>query len=296
MSNTWLDVPEAESLDGYGGDEAAEDYLTEMYGDGEASAESDDAESRYSRRRRRARRLARARRRRRAALARARYARMRVGPPTTAAVVHKTESDVANLEVESRVQADTLGSALEAQREQARAGTKAAVAGAVVPSLVSFLKTAAPDLADNRFKPESVLPLAPLFLLRSPGRGFSDPRLWAVAAVAGLTIAEDRASKGQVVEGVEIDRSVKELQAGGSAQFRAVPLDRNRKRATLPPGATIEWEGPESLVTIDPVVGESVNVKVESGTATGLVATITAILKRADGSEIDRDFVNITVV
>jgi hypothetical protein len=298
MSSTWLDVPEAESFDGYGGDEAAEDYLAEMYGDGEAFAESDDeAESRYSRRRRRARRLARARRRRRAALARARYARMPVARPPTAAVVQKTEADVANLEVESTVQADTLGSAVAAQRDQGRAAINAAAAGAVVPSLLSFLKTAAPDEADKLYfkAGSSFLPLFPLALLRSPGRGLTDPRLWAVAGVAGLTIAEDRASKGRVVERVEIDRSVTELKKGLSAQFRAVPLDRNRRRASLPPGATIEWESSDSLVTVDPKVGESVKVTAGSSATTNLVATITAILKGADGSKIDDDFVNVTV-
>jgi hypothetical protein len=295
MSSTWLDVPEAESFDGYGGDEAVEGYLADTYGDGEALAESDDdAESRYSRRRRRARRLARARRRRRAALARARYGRMPVGPPTAAAVAQRTEADVASLEVESRVQADTLA----AQREQGRAGINAAAASAVVPSLLSFLKTAAPDEADKRYfkAGSSFIPLAPLAFLRSPGRGFSDPRLWAVAAVAGLTIFEDRVSKGRVVEGVEIVRSVNELKAGESSPFRAVAVDENRMPAALPPGATIEWksEPPDSFMVTK--TGDfTSSVKVVSGANEGDKATITAIIERA-GTEIGKDFVDVRVV
>jgi hypothetical protein len=294
MSSTWLDVPEAESIDGYGGDESAEDYPEELYGDGEAFAESDDdAESRYSRRRRRARRLARARRRRRAALARTRYARAALGPPTAAAVVRKTEADVANLEVESSVQADALGSALAAQRQQIRAGTNAAAAGAVLPALLHFLQTYSPDFGNNTFF-KAGLPLAPLLLLRSTDRGLNDRRLWAAAAVSGLAIADDRKSKSlaeekerlaeeeserlaeelaaQTIQDVSIVRAAGELPPSTKVTFRAVALGGGGRPV---PSATIKWaSGDSNIVAVNKDTGE-VQVKGTSGQVTTITATVT---------------------
>jgi Bacterial Ig-like domain (group 2) len=284
MSSTWLDPSEAESIDGYGG-EAAEDYLEEMDGDGEAFAEGDeDAESRYSRRRRRARRLALARRRPPAALARARYGRM-LGPPATAAVVRKTEAEVANLEVESKVQADTLGSALAAQRRQIRAGTTVAAASAVLPSLLSLLQTTSPDIGNNRYI-KAGLPLAPLLLLRPTERGLSDRRLWAAAAVAGLVITEDFKSKSQEIQRISITRSVSVLPLGATVTFRADALDRNG-RAVLDQAITFTSSN-DSIVFADPDNPGRVEAQGDG------VATITAQLTNAQGTVLE-DFVIVTV-
>jgi uncharacterized protein YjdB len=285
MSSTWLDASEAESIDGYGG-EAAEDYLEEMDGDGEAFAESDDdAESRYSRRRRRARRLALARRRRRAALARARYGRVPLGPPATAAVVRKTEAEVANLEVESKVQADTLGSALAAQRRQIRAGTTVAAASAVLPSLLSLLQTTSPDIGDNRYV-KAGLPLAPLLLLRPTERGLSDRRLWAAAAVAGLVITEDFKSKSQEIQRISITRSVSVLPLGATVTFRADALDRNGRE--VPDQAIAFTSSNDSIVFADPDNPGRVEARSDG------VATINAKLTTAQGTVLE-DFVIVTV-
>jgi hypothetical protein len=288
MSSAWVEAPEAESIDEYAGDEGAEDYPGEMYGEWEG--ESDDAESRYSRRLQRARRIASARQRRRAALTRARSAAA-IGPPSAAAVVRRTEADIAKLEVQSSVQADAVSSMLASHRRQLRAGTTAAAAGAIIPSLLSFLQTSAPDLGSNRYL-RAGLPLAPLFFLRPTDRGLSDRRLWAVAAVAGLAVADDFKSRGQVVERLDIDRSLDALPAGAVVPFRAVALDRSSNRATLPAGATLEWKTSNSkAVDVDEATGQ-----VTAAGTVGDVATIQAILRGPDGRELDSDFVTVTVV
>ena len=287
MSSTWVDGAEAESIDEYAGDEGAEDW-GEWYGD--ADAESDDAESRDSRRRNRARRLAVARARRRAAFARARAA----SPATPASAIRKTEADVANLEVQSSVQADAVSSMLASHRRQLRSSTTAAAVGAVIPSFLSFLKTTAPDVGDNRYF-QAGLPLAPLLFLKPTDRGLSDRRLWAVAAVAGLAVADQWKAKDQVVERITIDRSVTQLPAGATipVPFRAVVLDRSSNAAAVPFGATIKWKSSnEKKIDVD----ETGEVQVKAGASAGDFATIEVTLIGADGRVLDTDFVTVTLV
>ena len=270
MSTSWLDAPEVDGIDVYGGDEGAEGYFEDMNGDGEAFAESyDDAEATSTRdhrrrRRARARRLARARRR--AALARARYGRRPAGPTTAAAVVRKTEAEVANLDVETKVHADAVDSQLAAQAKRIRAAETATAASAIVNPLQRFLE-GTPSTSELAKSPlfKAGLPLAPLLLLRPAKRGegpealVADPRVWAVAALAGLGIVESRRGNVKSVQIV-----AKPVTMAKPGTFTASAFDgsgvevADRKpiwRSTNPGIATVDATGVVTGVTKDePVI------------------------------------------
>jgi hypothetical protein len=283
MSSTWPEALEAEDIDMYGGE--GESYLDDVGGDGEAFDEADDsAEARVSRSRRtaRARRLAQARHR--AALARARSQRAAQGRPTTAAVVRRTEAEVANLEVETKVQADAVNSALAAQAKRIRAGETATAASTVVAPLLSFLQNAAPQVGNNDFTKKG-LPLAPLLLLKPAKRGqgvqglLSDPRVWAIGATAGLALADGFSRRGGDVARIQIiDVPV---STANPVRFSADAFDANNRPITR----SVRWVSANpSIADVNPVTG------VVTGITQGSVDIIAIA---ADGTS-DRVAVTVT--
>jgi hypothetical protein len=192
-----------------------------------------------------ARRAALARARRGMAPTRPRYPATATGeePETRAAVrelgletevqaaeVGLTRAAVQELGVESEEQAEAVASALAAQRRRIGGNDAAVGASAVASSLASQLQTSFPDLARNPFV-RAGLPMAPLLFLKPAKResgfqGFvSDPRVWAGALVAGVTIAGEINSRIQSAERVRITQFTTFLAQGERVTFAAEALD-----------------------------------------------------------------------
>jgi hypothetical protein len=175
------------------------------------------------------------------------------------------------------MQAEAFGSALAAQGKQIRASTTAVAASAVVAPLQSFLETSAPDLTKNRYFKKG-LPLAPLLLLRPPKRGdglqalVADPRVWAVAAVAGLVIAEEIRG-GSPVQDVHILSVPVSTATPGT--FFADAVDG---KGRIVPGKTPDWKSEnDQVATVDAngeVTGVGRGTTVISATVDGIVRRV----------------------
>jgi len=210
-----------------------------------------------------------------AAVARARYARLaspQVGLGSSRALQYGLPADGAGT---------AAGAAAVAAQGRRIGGTEAALAATTV---VGQVQRSFPGVTANPIV-QAGLPLAPLLLLRPEKRGsgigavVADPRVLAVAAVAGLAIASQVMNKKKSIATVRFMRFEPELDQGSVSKFLADALDDDGRGM---PGQDIKFSSSDpETVEVDPNGGVKA---LKPGTA-----TITAI---ADGKS---DFVSVRV-
>ncbi|WP_169807631.1 Ig-like domain-containing protein [Herbidospora mongoliensis] len=273
MSDSWLDHGDFEALDLFGGGESAEDYLDDV--DDDAESYDDEAVSPAVRRRRVKARQQAVRRQRLAALARVRNRRARApsGPaPTAHNAVRQTQIAVRDLNLDSKVQADAMKSALQAQSKRITRSEYAALSSV---ALSQFQQSFPKIVGDNPYA-RAALSFAPLLFLSPAKQGngaaaiAGDPRVIGAVLTAGLAIAGDRLRPKQVRQIVA--PNVPRIVTGRQALLTADAQDENGKRID---GTVFTWgSSNDAVARVKPTGGQTIEVTgVSAGTA---VITVTS--------------------
>lgn len=268
MADTWME--DSEVSDPFEG-ESSWDYLnggTESY-----DLEDDDfQESAYARRRARQRQLELARQRQRVARARARgqlVSTARPAPRTAAAAVRQ-------LDLDTRLQTDTIRRALLDQDRRASRAEIASVASVVGGQVQNSFG----DVFRNVWA-RAALSFAPLLILspRRRGTGFGavarDPRFVGGLVVAGVVLAGERRDRAAVVQKLNVV-SVPTLVSGTSLPFFADPID---KSGAVIADRSVTWTtSNRNVADVDPLTGV-----VSAGEQTGpviITATVDGVVAR----------------
>lgn len=288
MDGEYLDAIEAEDIDLLVDGEDIDDYYDEGVESEDAEDAEDfysefpeDAEARYSAAYRRSRaRRARAARQRALARARAararrmRHPRMRTAPSRrrryyphhargtastqqvgkgfqrVGADIQKTQTVLRKVDLESKVQADTLASALGVQRKRIT-GSEYAFASSLV---VNELKSQFPEILENKVI-QTALPLAPLLFLKPRKKGsgvdslFYDPRILGALLAAGIAIFKNT-TKDKDIEKVTVNPPVQKIPVtGGGIPFIATARDHDSKKIE---GRKFNWFSSDpTIATVD---------------------------------------------
>jgi hypothetical protein len=232
MSETWADAMDSEAYEAYG--EGAYDsdaygegaYDSEAYGD--ASNEGLGEESRSARRRRERQRqilLERQRQRERQRLAQRRPQPRPVRPAGPSP--RQTIAAVRSLDLDTKVELDSLRRELKEANRRASRGTWATIAGVAAAEIINQF-----DALENHPNVSAAILGAPLLLL-SPekhGKGVEafllDPRVIGGAAVVGIAVASRFAGASKGVHRIQVfgDTTV---EAGNEGTYGALAYDRN---------------------------------------------------------------------
>lgn len=258
MSTTWYDDIDFDAAEWDYGD--AEDY-DDL--DAEAPARGSDARRRQAQARQR--RVALARRRQMQARQRGTVGMpRRPAPPPVAQ--RATESAIRTLDLENKVQQDTIRSANAAVDKRMSRAEYSAVAAAAVNQFIETFKTPENDIA------KAALRFAPLLLLAPQKKGsgvegfIKDPRVLGAAAVGTILIIGEVRKKGGNGNQIRITGPA-QLTEGAAATFFADVLDGN---GNVVADVAVTWEAdPTAVATVNPTSGASTTVTaVAPGNAT----------------------------
>lgn len=164
--------------------------------------------------------------------------------------IQKTQHVLRKVDLESKVQADTLAGALAAQRKR-MAGGEYAFASSLV---VNELKSQFPEILGNKVI-QTALPLAPLLFLRPPKKGngvdslLQDPRILAALLAAGIALFKT-STKDKEVEKVTVNPPVQKISiTGGASPFIATARDHNGEKID---GHGFNWFSSDpTIATVD---------------------------------------------
>jgi Bacterial Ig-like domain (group 2) len=300
MNGTWSGEQDGEDLFGYAED-FPEYYNPDLAEEVETYTGEDYPETTADRlRRARAMRAQRARVLRRAAAQRA-PSPARSGPPArylppspsnrpaiTGQVskgfervggdVQRLRSAVQNVDLESKLQSDTLARSLAAQRKRIGRSEYAFAASKVLDVAQQF-----PAIGGDTFL-RTALPLAPLLLLAPERRGsgaeafITDPRVWGIGAAAGLALFNHIQNKPQQPAEVFVTNIPPNLPVGvANFQLQAGARGSNGQLIT---GRTFEWTSSNPAVATVDSQGRASGVAAGAAvitvrdTVTGLTATV----------------------
>lgn len=273
MSDIWTeDFDFADDIDDFG--DNWDDLDAESY-DGDFDADADEASAATRRRRARARRqLALARRRRRAALGRQRGA---AGPGSRALAQRAPQAAIQHLDLENKVQNDSIERAFAIRDRRSRRAEAATVAS-VVASQVQASFGATNSILKSPYG-RAALAAAPLALLSPAKRGrglegaIRDPRLIGAALVAGLAYFAQREQAEDEVDDIAVIAPSSVPQSALSLEVSANVLDGRKRRIA---GRTdVKWE------TVDKTIAEFKNS--DSGKLTLKAAGETSIKVTSGG-------------